>query len=203
MTNYLSALAALLVAGGASAEPAAKLAAAPAGTHLAGAPHYRQGPGSTLTFTFDQAGAASQGSFKQFTTDLAFDEQNLAGSSLDVKVQISSLDTQDKDRDQTLAGADLFDVQKFPDATFVASSLARNANGKVEAAGKLTLRGVTRDLRIPLVIKPTATGLELTGETSINRLDYGIGQGEWKSTEWVGDTVKLNYKVALIKAAGG
>lgn len=187
MTNYFTALAALVVAGVATAA----------------APHYLQGPGSTLTFTFDQAGAASQGSFKQFSTDLAYDEKNLAGSSLSVKVQIASLDTQDKDRDSTLASAELFDTQKFPTATYVASSIARDANGKLEAVGKLTLRGVTRDLRIPLVIKPTAAGLELTGGTSIKRLDYGIGQGEWKSTDSVGDTVKLQYKVALVRPAAG
>jgi polyisoprenoid-binding protein YceI len=185
--NYLAALAAVSVAGVANAA----------------APHYAQGPGSTLTFTFDQAGAASQGAFKQFTTDLAYDEKNLAGSSLSVKVQMDSLDTQDKDRDSTLASAELFDTQKFPTATYVASSLARDANGKLEAVGKLTLRGVTRDLRIPFVIRPTATGLELTGETSIKRLDFGVGQGEWQSTEWVGNTVKLHYKVALVRPAAG
>jgi polyisoprenoid-binding protein YceI len=189
VTNYLAALIAVIVTGVAAAA----------------VPHYSQGPGSTLTFTFDQAGAASQGSFKQFTTDLAYDEKNLAGSSLSVTVQIASLDTQDKDRDSTLASAELFDTQKFPTATYVASSFARGASGKLEAVGKLTMRGVTRNVRIPLVIKPTATGLELTGETSIKRLDFGVGQGEWKSTEWVGDTVKLQYKVALVKpaAAGG
>ena len=187
MTNYLGALAAVITAGAATAASF----------------NYTQGPGSTLTFTFDQAGAASQGSFKQFTTELAYDEENLAASSLSVTVQIASLDTQDKDRDSTLAGADLFDTQTFPTATYVADSITRSSNGKLEAVGKLTLRGVTRDLRIPFVITPTATGLELTGEMSIKRLDYGVGQGEWQSTEWVGDTVKLQYKVALVEAAAG
>ena len=59
---------------------------------------------------------------------------------------------------------------------------------------------MTRDLRLPLKISATATGLELSGETAIKRLDYGVGQGEWKSTEWVGDEVKIHYKVALVKA---
>ncbi len=62
------------------------------------------------------------------------------------------------------------------------------------------MRGVTHDLRLPLKIVPTAAGLELSGETAIKRLDYGVGQGEWKSTEGVGDEVKIQYKVALVKA---
>ena len=147
-----------------------------------------------------QAGAESKGSFKQFATELNYDEKNLAGSSLKVTVQTGSLDTQDKDRNDTLAGADLFDVAKFPAAVYVASSFAKGAHG-IEAVGKLTLRGVTRDLRVPLTIGTTAAGLTLSGETTIKRLEYGIGQGDWKSTEWVGDEVKLQYKVALTRAA--
>ena len=57
------------------------------------------------------------------------------------------------------------------------------ADGGLEAVGKLTLRGVTHDLRLPLTIKPTADGLELSAKTAIKRLDYGVGQGDWKSTE--------------------
>jgi polyisoprenoid-binding protein YceI len=51
-----------------------------------------------------------------------------------------------------------------------------------------------------LKIVPTAAGLELSGATSIKRLDYGVGQGDWQSTEGVADEVEIQYKVALVKA---
>ncbi|HLA73743.1 MAG TPA: YceI family protein [Steroidobacteraceae bacterium] len=212
MTNYLPALtvgAALSAAACSAAEnpaPAAKLTAAPAGTSTtvpaaAGVPHYVQAPaGSTLTFSFIQAGAENQGVFKQFATELNYDEKNLAAGSLKVAVQTGSFDTQDKDRNDTLAGADLLDPKKYPTAQFVATSLTRGAKG-IEAAGKLTLHGVTKDLKLPLDIRTTATGAEISGETTIKRLDYGVGTGDWKSTEWVGDEVKLQYKVALTRTA--
>ena len=212
MTNYLPALtvvAALSAAACSAAEnpaPAAKVIAAPAGTSTtvpaaAGVPHYVQAPaGSTLTFSFIQAGAENQGVFKQFATELNYDEKNLAAGSLKVAVQTGSFDTQDKDRNDTLAGADLLDPKKFPTAQFVATSLTRGAKG-IEAAGKLTLHGVTKDLKLPLDIRTTATGAEISGETTIKRLDYGVGTGDWKSTEWVGDEVKLQYKVALTRTA--
>jgi polyisoprenoid-binding protein YceI len=66
--------------------------------------------------------------------------------------------------------------------------------------GKLTLRGVTRELRVPLTIRKVGAGLEISGEVTVRRLDYGVGQGEWKSTEWVGNDVKLQYKVPLVPA---
>jgi polyisoprenoid-binding protein YceI len=191
MTNYLAIpLLSLLAASASGAEPSA--AAAPA--------RYTQAAsGSSLTFTFTQLGAATEGRFKQFATDLDYDEKNPAASSLKVSVQIASVDTQDSERDGVLAMPELFDAPKFPVATFVADSLTRTATG-LEAPGKLTIRGVTRNMRLPLTIKSTATGLELSGQTAFKRLDFGIGQGEWQSTESVGDEVKVQYKVALVRA---
>jgi polyisoprenoid-binding protein YceI len=228
MNNYLFALAATAALGTATcsaadtakpataatkpaaAQPtaaaAAKPAAAPAATTNAapaagGVPRYVQAPaGSSLTFSFVQAGAENQGAFRQFATELAYDEKNLAASSLKVTVQTASFDTQDKDRNDTLAGTDLLDPAKFPTAQFVSSSLAKGAKG-VEAVGKLTLHGVTKDVRLPLAIHPTTAGVEISGETTLKRLDYGIGQGDWKSTEWVDDEIKVQYKVALTRAA--
>jgi polyisoprenoid-binding protein YceI len=222
MTNYFAVLTAVAALGAAAcsaaetpaaakpaarpaAAPVAKVTAAPAGTTTAspaaGVQRYVQAPaGSTLTFSFIQAGAENQGAFKQFATELNYDEKNLAASSLKVTVQTGSFDTQDKDRNDTLASVDLLDPKKFPTAQFVANSFARGAKG-IEAIGKLTLRGVTKDLRLPLAVHTTAAGAEISGETTIKRLEFGVGQGEWKSTEWVGDEIKLQYKAALTKAA--
>ena len=212
MTNYIvsMAIAVALLAGAchaadtpAAPKPAAAkpAPAAPATAAAATAPRWVQAPsGSSLVFVFTQAGAASKGSFKQFTTDLVYDEKSPATGSLDVKVQIGTIDTQDRERNELVVGADLFDAKKFPTAQYTAKSLTPNASGGVDAAGKLTLRGVTRDLRLPLKIVKTAAGLELSGEAVIKRLDYGVGQGEWKSTEDVADDVKVQYTVALVKA---
>ena len=225
MTNYRLAMAAIaMVLAGAcdaanppapkpmvvnpAATPAPAAASpAPAAASPAAAPakpsadsRWVQTTGSSLTFTFDQAGAASKGSFKQFSTELVYDEKAPAAGSLNVKVQIASIDTQDQERNDMLVSADLFDAPKFPTAQYTASSFARTAAGSLEAVGKLTLRGVTKDLRLPLKIVPTTTGLELSGATSIKRLDYGVGQGDWQSTEGVADEVKIQYKVALTKA---
>jgi polyisoprenoid-binding protein YceI len=206
MNYYIAALgaAAALCAGtsaiAGSAAQATTATATPA-TPAAAATRYAQAPaGNSLLFSFVQAGAANQGEFKKFATELVYDEHNPGGSSLKVTVQTASFDTQDKDRNETLAGADLLDPKKFPTAQFIAGSLAKGAKG-LEAVGKLTLHGVTRDLRLPLELRPTATGLTLSGATTIKRLDYGIGTGDWASTEWVGDEIKLSYQVALVRAA--
>ena len=198
MTNYLAAF--LTIALCATACPAAEppAAAKPAGTGTAMRYVQRANTGS-LTFSFTQAGATNTGSFKSFATELNYDEKNLAASSLKVTVQIGSLATQDQERDDTLKSADLFDAQKFPTAQYTATSLAKTGGG-IEAVGKLTLRGVTRDLRLPLTIRPAANGLELSGEVTLKRLDFGVGQGDWKATDTVGDAVKVQYKVPVVRA---
>jgi polyisoprenoid-binding protein YceI len=210
MTNYsvlIAAASLFAVACSAADAPAAPAAATPAAATPApakpaapAAPRYVQTPaGSSLTFTFMQEGAANKGAFKQFTTELRYDESAPATCNLDVTIQMASVDTRDKDRNEMLAGADLFDARKYPTAHYLASTCAKAADGGLAAVGKLTLRGVTRDLSLPLKITRNAAGLELSGATAIKRLDFGVGQGDWKSTESVPDEVKIQYKVSLVK----
>jgi polyisoprenoid-binding protein YceI len=220
MTNYLRLLVAATVlcaacsagenpaapaapAAGPATSPAAKPAAPPpAGAAAANAPAAAPGAtryksaGGTLTFTFTQADAANTGGFPKFSTELSWDEKSSSPTRLDVSVQVAALETQDKDRDDTLKSEDLLNVAKFPTAQYSATSFTKSGAGFV-AQGKLTLRGVTRDLRLPLRIQSTANGLALSGEVTLKRLDFGVGQGDWKSTEWVGDEVKLQFKVPL------
>jgi polyisoprenoid-binding protein YceI len=193
MTNYFAIVGLALVVGSAAA---AETPATGATTR-----YVQTAAGSSLAFTFTQLGAASTGHFKTFVTEFQYDPANPARSSLLVKVTIDSLDTQDAERDDTLKTPDLFDAKTWPAATYVAKSLARTASGGLEAVGKLTIRDIGKDLRLPLTIKPTASGLELSGQTTIKRLDFGVGQGEWQSTESIDDDVKLVYKVVLVKAA--
>ena len=186
----------------AAAAPASAATPAAAATPATGAPpRYTQNAAkSSLKFTFEQAGAAASGNFKKFTTVLIYDEKNLAASSLNVRVEIASVDTQEPERDAMLKDADLFNAAKYPAATFAAASLAKRADGGLEAVGKLTIRDTTHDLRLPLTLKPTPDGLELSGKTAIKRLDYGVGQGEMKATDSVGDEVKIEYVVSLVRS---
>lgn len=175
-------------------------------TTLAQAPsggaHFTADPArSSLAFGFVQAGAQNQGKFSKFPVALDAAADGSAVSRLEVTVEMGTLDSGDKERDDTLRGADLFAVAKFPQAHFVATQVTRTAAG-FDAAGKLTLRGVTRDLHVPFTLRmATEQGhgiAYLSGKTVLHRLDFGVGQGDWKSTEWVGNDVTVTYSVRLI-----
>jgi cytochrome b561 len=158
---------------------------------------------STLEFTFMQAGAQNKGRFTRFPVSFDFAPGALAGSRLEVTVEIGSLDSGDKERDDTLRGTDLFAVEKFPQAHFSASQFVRTASG-FEALGKLTLRGVTRDARVPFTFRTAdehgvAVGY-MSGKTSIRRLDFGVGQGDWRATDQVGNDVGVAFALRLTSA---
>ncbi len=160
---------------------------------------------STLEFQFVQAGAQNKGKISRLAVTLDFSADNPAASKLDVVVETGSLDTGDKERDDTLKGADLLAVAKFPQARFTSTQITKTANG-YDAAGKLTLHGVSRDIHVPFSFrtadeqgKPAGY---LLGKTTIKRLDFGVGQGDWKSTEWVGNDVAVSYSLRLVPSAG-
>jgi polyisoprenoid-binding protein YceI len=188
-------VAALLALQTVPAQPPA--AAAPVAT-----PRYGLDPAkSSLEFTFMQAGAANKGRFTRFQVAFDFSAENLAASRLDVAIEMNSTDTGDQERDDTLKGADLFAVAKFPQAHFAASQINRTASG-YEAVGKLTIRGVTRDARVPFSFRTaTENGAAvgyMSGKTSVRRLDYGVGQGDWKATDQVGNDVAVSFTLRLI-----
>jgi polyisoprenoid-binding protein YceI len=175
------------------------------GAAPAAATHYTLDPAkSTLEYGFVQAGAQNKGTFRKYTVTLDLAADAAAGGKLDVVIDMTSLDTGDKERDDTLRGPDLFDVAKYSQARFTSEQIVKTANG-YEAVGKLTLRGVTRDTRLAFTFRTAseqgkAVGY-LTGKTTIKRLDFGVGQGDWKSTEWVANEVTVSYALRLIAAS--
>ena len=175
---------------------AALLLAVPGAHAMAAGPAYSALPAqSSVTYTFTQAGAANQGQFKSFT--VSFDP---AAGRLDVVIDMRSFDTGDHQRNHILGGKDFFDVAQYGQARFTATHLQRSATG-YDATGSLTLRGVTRNVTIPFTWR-TATDAGrtigyLAGQITLQRLDFGIGQGQWKSTEWVGNPVTVHYQLVL------
>jgi polyisoprenoid-binding protein YceI len=170
--------------------PAAAGAAGPATGYAVDPQHSR------LEFTGVQAGAEFKGSFHKFTADVEFAPEALPSSRFDVQIDLKSVDTQDKDRDTTIRGADIFDVAHSPTAHYVTRSFTKTAAGYT-AVGALTLRGVTKDVPIDFQFTPSAAGAKLEGSAKLKRLDFGAGQGDWKSTEWVADAVKISFSLVL------
>jgi polyisoprenoid-binding protein YceI len=151
---------------------------------------------SRLEFFGVQAGAEFKAAFHKFTAAVDFAPDALASSRFDVQIELNSVDSKDKDRDTTIRGPDIFDVAHWPTAHYLTRSFTKSANGYT-AIGALTLRGVTKDVPIDFQFTPGAAGAKLEGSAKLKRLDFGAGQGDWKSTEEVADTVKVSFSLVL------
>jgi polyisoprenoid-binding protein YceI len=175
--------------------PIALFAAAAA--FAAGPASYTADPAaSRLGFTGVQEGAEFKGSFRKFTAAVDFAPDALASARFDVQIDLNSLDTMDKDRDKTMRGPDIFDVAHYPTAHYVTRSFTKTAAG-YSAVGALTLRGVTKDVPIDFQFVSTAGQSKIEGTAKLKRLEFGVGQGDYKSTEEVKDEVKVAFSLVL------
>ena len=115
------------------------------------------------------------GEFDKFDGQIIYSSIDLAHSKANVTIDVSSINTHLAQRDAHLKSPDFFDAAKFPTITFVSTKFTSTA-----ITGNLTMKGVTKEVTIPLTIAgPVKTmmggqAIGITGSVIINRQDYGI-----------------------------
>ncbi|MEL1263611.1 YceI family protein [Pseudoxanthomonas putridarboris] len=171
-----------------------------AGLLLATAPamaaDYVQAPGSTLVFASNYQGETFTGRFGGFTTTLSFDPAQLATSKLDVVIQLAGTQTGNRDRDDTLSTSDFFNVAKFAQARYTASTFRSLGGNQYAADGTLSLRGVSKPVTLTFTWTPGAQPV-LSGKATVKRLDFGVGGGDWADTGTIPNEVAISTKVVF------
>ena len=147
-----------------------------------------------------------RGRFTDFAGTVRFDEANPERSSASFEASTGSIDTGTPDRDQHLRSADFFFVEQFPTLTFVSSRVARKGPQEFDVTGTLTIRGVAREVTLPVTYLGAAkdpwgnarVGFET--EITINRKDFGLMWNAALETGGflVGDDVKISISVQAI-----
>ncbi len=155
---------------------------------------------STITITATQQGASFTAQFKKFDTEIKFDPKDLAHSSVTATIDTGSFDSQSSDRDPEVKSSDWFDIAKFPVAKFQTKSFKDLGGGKYQAVADLTIRDVTKEVVLPFSLAIKGNVAKMTGSLSLLRTDYGVGQGQWSSTDWVGGGVKVNVALTADEA---
>jgi polyisoprenoid-binding protein YceI len=144
-----------------------------------------------------KSGAEVRAVLKTFSAAIAFAPDALGTSKCDVLIDVASIDSQDLQRDAALRGPDLLDTAHFPTAHFVSRSFGLSERG-FSAFGSLTLHGITKDLAVLFSFSNTEDGPALEGKVRIKRLDFRVGQGEWKSFQDLADSVTIKFKLRLL-----
>ena len=99
--------------------------------------------------------------------------------------------TGDADRDSNIVGTEWFDAIQYPTAHFVTTRFEKGEGDKYVAVGDLTIRGQTMPLIIPFTLDIENATAHMKGEVTLDRTNFGIGQGQWADESAVGHDVKV------------
>jgi polyisoprenoid-binding protein YceI len=164
---------------------------------------------ATSTWQIDPAHSAAQfsvrhlaistvrGAFSKVTGTVIYDDKDVSKSSVDVTIDVSTVDTREPNRDKDLRSDHFFDAEHYPTMTF-----------KSKVTGDLTIRGVTKEVVLD-VDGPTAPVKDPWGNqraavsatTKVNRQDFGV---KWNATMdnggvVVGDDVSINIDAEMVQ----
>ncbi len=123
----------------------------------------------------------TRGRFHALRGRIHIDEQHPANSWVDAQVEAASVDTRNKLRDAHLRSAAFFDAKKYSAITFTSSNVEYAGGQNYRVTGNLTLHGVTKPITFDVVYHGQRTLMDtrtdLTAKATINRHDFGLGQG--------------------------
>ena len=149
-----------------------------------------------------------RGAFSKVTGSVVFDDKDISKSTIDVTIDVNSVDTRVPDRDNDLRSEKFFDVAHYPSITFKSKKVEQVAPGKLKVTGDLTIRGTTKEVvldvegpTVPLKDPWGNTRVAAAATTKINRQDFGV---KWNATldnggVVVGDDVSIVIDVELVK----
>ena len=175
----------------------------PAGTYTIDASHSRIG------FVARHAMVTKvRGSFNEFEGTGVVDADNIANSRLQLTIQAASIDTRNADRDGHLRSNDFFDIEQYPEITFVSTAVEQTDDDEFTVTGDLTIKGVTKPVTIEFEYTGAAVDpfgnnrIGLEGKTTINRKDWGVN---WNAALEAGgvlvsEKVTLEFEVSAIRS---
>jgi polyisoprenoid-binding protein YceI len=149
-----------------------------------------------------------RGGFSNVKGAVVLDDADVSKSSVDVTIDVSTVDTRTPDRDKDLKSDKFFDVAHYPSMTFKSTKVEQAGAGKLKVTGDLTIRGTTKSVVLD-VDGPTAPVKDpwgnqrsaVTATTKINRQDFGV---KWNATMdnggvVVGDEVSITIDAEMVQ----
>jgi polyisoprenoid-binding protein YceI len=150
-----------------------------------------------------------RGAFNEFAGTAVIDGDAPERSSVQLAIEVGSIDTRNAQRDEHLRTNDFLDAAKFPQITFASTAIAQTGENEFEVTGDLTIKGVTKSVTIPLEYTGTAvdpfgnTRVGLEGGLVINRTDYGVNFNAALETGGVlvSEKITLEFEISAIKTS--
>lgn len=128
---------------------------------------------SSITFVGSKVTGSHECTFQKFSGAIDLVDREPTRSSVNVTIAMDSVKTDDEDLTDHLLSADFFDVDKYPEASFKSTLIAKTDKGYA-MTGDFTLHGVTNSITFPADIKVMPDGVSARAEFSIKRFDWKI-----------------------------
>ena len=151
---------------------------------------YKVGDGFSIAFK----SADPSGNFEEMSGTIDYDKNSPENSKLNLVIKVASIATGNGMRDKKALTEEWFHEAKFPTINFVSSSLVKTDKG-YNISGKLTMKGVTKNIVIPSTLVDSGGKIVFKGNFSVNRLDFGVG----KKSEVVPSIMKIKFEVPAVK----
>ena len=167
----------------------------------AGAAHWTvDAAKSKLSFTVAWSNEPFVGVFHSWKADIDFNPADLAHCHVVATIDLASETSDEPDNDDGLKGAYGFAIDKFPTARYETAKFERFPDGSYVADTKLTIRGVTQPLRLPFKLAFDGNRVHMTGKAILNRISFGVGQGEWAAPAPVAHEVTVTVDLIATKS---
>jgi polyisoprenoid-binding protein YceI len=132
--------------------------------------------GSKLHFTIRNFGFKIGGDFSGLKGSIVFDPKALSTSRFNVSVSSKTVDTDNRARDNHLRRSEYFDVEKYPQISFVSTKITESTTaGRFYVFGNLTIKAITKSVQFGFEATPSVNGYIFKGEFELNRRDFGVG----------------------------
>jgi polyisoprenoid-binding protein YceI len=167
---------------------------------------YRFDPsGSTIGFSVHQFLGTTHGKFTKFNGKIAVDREHPENSSVTAQIDVRSIDTRIKKRDDHLRSAEFFNVEKFPQMTFKSRSVKRTGPQSGDIHGDLTMHGVTKPITLHVKLltplNETSRARWAVTTESITRRDFNLMFAPATETvSGISQTVAINIEVEAKRA---
>jgi polyisoprenoid-binding protein YceI len=155
---------------------------------------------SKISFHYTEMGVGIGGGFSKFSAQLNFDPTKAEAAHISIDVQLSSIDAGASEANEEIPGKEWLDTSHFPVAHFESVAVKSVAADKFQVTGNLSIKGHVHAITIPVSFLNRGNQGQFDGNFSFNRIDYGIGEGEWADLSVVANPIEVTFK--LLAAAG-
>jgi polyisoprenoid-binding protein YceI len=158
---------------------------------------------SSVIFQYNFGNDPYEGEFTNVEAIFEIDPMSPGACNFEVTINIEDISIDSPEALDYLLDYELFDVDQFPTATFKAEKCSLESMSSFVSEGALTIRDQTHPLTFPFNLDVDASGgkirFHLTSEVTLNRLEYGVGQGYWASTAEIPNEVTIKVDVYAVQ----